>query len=182
MRNYIIGAVSILLILGLAGGAYYFGIRKSTSSTEELTLITPTQIPGTEKNSPTTEPSPTLQPQPTIDVSEQIVAAMTSKNTQALEGYMADTVQVRLEASGCCGPITKAEAMSQLSYLDPAVGWSFDPTNPIIISLATNAPNYYGSGWIVGVASNEYIVSFKLNNQNKIEAYNLGASYKLLIP
>jgi len=177
MRKYIIGAVSVLLILGLAIGSYYYGKQKSTSSTQETTLVTPT-----EGNLPTAEPSPTIQPEPTIDVSEQIVAAITSKNTQALEGYMADTVQVRLEASGCCGPITKAEAISQLSYLDPAVGWSFDPANPIIISLATNVPNYYGSGWIVGVASNEYIVSFKLNNQSKIEAYNLGASYTLLIP
>lgn len=182
MRKYIIGALLTLLVLGLAVGAYYFGTQKSASSTQEAILTTPTQIPGTEESLPTTEPSPTSQPQPTIDVSEQIEAAITSKNTQALEGYMADTVQVRLEASGCCGPLTRAEAMSQLSYLDPAVGWSFDPTNPIIISLATNVPDYYGSDWIVGVANNEYIVSFKLNNQNKIEAYNLGSSYKLLIP
>jgi len=94
---------------------------------------------------------------------------------------MAKTVQVRLESSGCCGPITKAEAISQLSYLDPAIGWSFDSTNPILIKLATAVPNYYGNGWIVGVASNEYLVSFKLNAQNKIEAYNLASSYKQLI-
>lgn len=95
---------------------------------------------------------------------------------------MMDTVQVRLEASGCCGPISKMEAIAQLSYLDPATGWDFNPTNPILINLATTVPDYYGSDWIAGVASNEYIVSFKLNNQNKIKAYNLGASYKLLIP
>jgi len=47
--------------------------------------------------------------------------------------------------------------------------------------LATAVPNYYGNGWIVGVASNEYLVSFKLNAQNKIEAYNLASSYKQLI-
>ena len=176
MRKYIIGVVLTLLVLGLAVGVYYLGTQKSASNTQEAILIDPTQVPGTEKSLPTAEP------QPTIDVSEQIVAAITSKNTQALEGYMADTVQVRLEASGCCGPITKAEAISQLSYLDPAVGWSFDSANPLIINLAANAPDFYGSGWLVGVADNEYIVSFKLNNQNKIEAYNLGASYKLLIP
>jgi hypothetical protein len=175
MRKYLIGAALTLLVLSLAAGAYYYGTQKGIFNK-------PSQTPGVENDLPTTEPSPTYQPQPIIDVSEQIIAAITSKNTQALEGYMANTVQVRLEASGCCGPITKAEAMSQLSYLDPAVGWSFDPANPIIVDLATNAPDYYGNGWIVGVASNEYIVSFKLNNQNLIEAYNLGASYKLLIP
>lgn len=175
MRKYFVGGVLTLLVVGLAVGIYYLG-------TQGTIFNKPSQTPGTENNLPTTKASPTYTPQPIIDVSEQVITAITSKNTQALEGYMANTVQVRLEASGCCGPITKPEAMSQLSYLDPAVGWSFDPANPIIVDLATNAPNYYGNGWIVGVASNEYIISLKLNNQNLIEAYNLGASYKLLIP
>jgi hypothetical protein len=178
MRNYLLGIVSILILVAVVGGAYYFGTQKSTPGPQEAS-ITPS---ATDKSPSTIAPSPTPQAEPEVDVSEQIVAAMTSKNTQALEGYMADTVQVRLEASGCCGPITKAEAVSQLSYLDPAVGWNFDPTNPILINLATAVPDYYGSGWIVGVASNEYLVSFKLNNQNKIEAYNLAATYTLLLP
>jgi hypothetical protein len=175
MRKYIIGASLTLLVVGLAAGTYYFG-------TQGYVFNKASKTPVTENILPTIKPTPTYKPQPKVNVSEQIIAGITSKNTQALEGYMADTVQVRLEASGCCGPITKSEAMSQLSYLDPAVGWSFDPTNPIIVDLAINSPDYYGSGWIVGVASNEYIVSFKLNNQNLIEAYNLGASYKLLVP
>jgi len=178
MRNYILGIASVLILITIAGGAYYFGMQKSTSSLEDVSI----SLPATDKSPSIAAPSPTSQTKPKIDVSEQIIAAMTSKNTQALEGYMADTVQVRLEASGCCGPITKTEALSQLSYLDPAVGWNFDPTNPILINLATAVPDYYGSGWIVGVASNEYLVSFKLNNQNKIEAYNLAATYKLLTP
>ena len=131
---------------------------------------------------PASAPPPITQIKPEVDVSEQIIAAITSKNTQALEGYMADTVQVRLEASGCCGPISKSEAASQLSYLNQAVGWNFDPANQILIDLAATVPDYYGSGWIVGIASNEYLVSFKLNDQNKIEAYNLAVTYKLLIP
>lgn len=131
---------------------------------------------------PTSAPPSISQTKQEIDVSEQIITAITSKNTQALEGYMANTVQVRLEASGCCGPISKSEALSQLSYLDPAIGWSFDPSNQILIDLAAAVPDYYGSDWIVGVASNEYLASFKLNDQNKIEAYNLAVTYKLLIP
>jgi len=178
MRNFLLGIVSVLILIAVGGGIYFFGIKKSIPSQQEAST-TPLV---TDKSSPTATPSPTPQAKPKINVSEQIIAAMTSKNTQALEGYMADTVQVRLEASGCCGPITRAEAMSQLSYLDPAVGWNFDPTNPILVNLATVVPDFYGSDWIVGVASNEYLVSFKLNNQNKIEAYNLAATYKLLTP
>ena len=131
---------------------------------------------------PTSAPPSISQTKQEVAVSEQIIAAITSKNTQALEEYMEETVQVRLEASGCCGPIPKSEALSQLSYLDPAIGWSFNPSNQILIDLAATVPDYYGSGWIIGVASNEYLVSFKLNDQNKIEAYNLAVTYKLLLP
>ena len=183
MRNYLLGIVSVLILTAVVGGAYYFGVQKSTPGLQEVPA-TPTKI-SVADISPSTimpSPSPTSPAELEIDVSEQIIAAMTSKNTQALEGYMADTVEVRLEASGCCGSITKAEALSQLSYLDPAVGWDFNPTNPILINLAAAVPDYYGSNWIVGVASNEYLVSFKLNNQNKIEAYNLAQTYKLLTP
>ena len=142
-------------------------------------VIFPEPTPTIE---PTAIPSPTTQAQPVVDVGEQIIAAMTSKNTQALEGYMMDTVQVWLEATECCGPLTKQEAMSQLSYIDPATGWSFDPTNQVINDLAAAIPDRYGGDWIVGVASNEYVASFKVNDQNKIEAYNLCVTYKILIP
>jgi hypothetical protein len=175
MRKYLIGGSLTLLVIGLAAGTYYLG-------TQGILFNKTPKVPKVTNVLETVKPSPTINPPSVINVSEQVVAGMTSKNTQALEGYMADTVQVRLESSGCCGAISKSEAMSQLSYLDPAVGWSFDPANPIIVDLAINSPDYYGNGWLVGVASNEYIVSFKINNQNLIEAYNLGASYKLLIP
>jgi hypothetical protein len=178
MRNYILGIVSVLIILAIAGGAYFYGVKKSTPNNLE-TSIDPTI---TAKTTPTITPTPTPTVEPEVNLSEQIIAAITSKNTAALKGYMTDTVQVRLEASSCCGPITKEEAISQLSYLDPAVGWNFDPTNQIQLDLALASPDYYGAGWLVGVANNEYIVSFKINSNSKIEAYNLGATYKLLLP
>ena len=169
-------------MLALIGGAYYFGTQRLSPGPEEDVVVIPTGEPEVKKVLPTKVPSPTLQKELSNDVSEQIIAAIKSKNTQALEGYTSDMVSVRLEASSCCGLITKAEAISQLSYLDPATGWDFNPTNPILVNLATAAPDYYGSIWTVGVASNEYVFSFKLNNENKMDAYNISASYKLLIP
>lgn len=119
---------------------------------------------------------------PVLNAMDQIIAAINSRNYQALEGFMEETVLVRLESSGCCGPIPKSEATSQLSYLDQAAGWDFDPANPIIAKLAAAFPEYYGDDWLVGVADNEYVASFKLNDQMKIEAYNLAVTFKLLLP
>jgi len=182
MRNYLLGIVSMLVLVVIGGGAYFLGFKKSTLDEQEVSVSQSVTDKDLLTATPTLTPSPTSEVEPNSYASEQVTAAITVKNTQPIEGYMADTVHVRLEASSCCGVITKAEAMSQLSYLDPAVGWSFDPTNPVLVDLATAVPDYYGSGWIVGVASNEYVFSFKLNDQDKIEAYNIAASYKILIP
>jgi hypothetical protein len=179
MRNPLLKITLVVVLLALVGGAYYLGTQGLLSKSGQDEVVVSTSEPEVI---PTNVPSPTPQEELPNDAGEQIIAAIKSKNTQAIEGYTADMVSVRLEASSCCGLITRADAISQLSYLDPATGWDFDPTNPILVSLAAAAPNYYGSGWTVGVASNEYVFSFVLNNENKMDAYNISASYKLLTP
>ena len=183
MRNFLLGIASVVAVLALIGGAYYFGTQRPLPGPKQDEVIIPTGEPEVKQVVvPTDIPSPTPQEELINDVSEQIIASIKTKNTQPLEGYTADMVSVRLEASSCCGLITKTEAISQLSYLDPATGWDFDPTNSILVDLAAAAPDYYGSGWTVGVASNEYVFSFKLNSENKMDAYNISASYTLLTP
>ena len=183
MRNFLLGIVSVIVLLAFVGGGYYLGTKKPQSKPEQSEVVIPKTEPVINKISPTVSvPSPAIQETVLNNVQEQIIAVINTKNTQPLESYTADMVSVRLESSSCCGLITKAEAISQLSYLNPATGWDFDPTNPILVNLASAAPTYYGSGWTVGVASNEYVFSFKLNSENKMDAYNISASYKLLIP
>ncbi len=182
MRDFLLGITLVVVLLALVGGAYYFGTQKPSPRPKQGLLVIPTSEPEVKKVMPAKAPSPIPKEEPSNNVGEQIIAAIKSKNTQAFEGYTANMVSVRLEASSCCGLITKAEAIAQLSYLDPAVGWNFDPANPILVNLAAAAPTYYGSGWTVGVASNEYLFSFKLNSENKMDAYNISATYKLLTP
>ena len=182
MRNLPLKITLVIVLLALVGGAYYLGTQGLLSKSGQDEVVVPTGETEPNEVAPTIAPSPTPQEEPSVNVNEQIIAGIKSKNTQALEGYTADMVSVRLESSSCCGLITRADAISQLSYLDPATDWDFDPTNPILVDLAAAVPNYYGSGWTVGVASNEYVFSFVLNNENKMDAYNISASYKLLIP
>lgn len=182
MKNFFLGIAATLLIAAVIGGAYYFGKQSPTTDQKESSTVTPTISQAVNQNiaTATSTPAPTSTQQ--NYVSEQVIASIKTMNTQPLEGYFADNVNVRLESSSCCGIITKSEAISQLSYLDSAVNWDFDPTNPIVQNLATASPNYYGTGWIVGVASNEFIFSFKINSSGKVDAYNIGATYKLIIP
>jgi hypothetical protein len=52
----------------------------------------------------------------------------------------------------------------------------------VLVDLASAIPDQYGNGWIVGVASNDFVAAFRLNAENKVDAYNLAVSYKILIP
>ena len=182
MKNFTLGAMSIAAILAIAWGAYYFGTKNNSPEKTQEPANIPTNQPTAKNILTTNTPSPTPNVNQSNYVKEQVKAVINTMNTQPLEGYTADTVSVRLESSSCCGVITKSEAISQLSYLATATGWDFNPTNPIIVSLASAAPQFYGTGWTVGVASNEYVFSFKLNSQNKMDAYNIAATYKLLTP
>lgn len=182
MKNYVLGAVSIIVVLGIAGGAYLIGTKNNTPEKIQDTVNTPSIQPTANNQLPTSTPSPTQSGNSSSYVKQQIMAVINTMNTQPLEGYTADTVSVRLESSSCCGVITKSEAINQLSYLQTATGWDFDPTNPTIIALASASPQFYGAGWTVGVASNEYVFSFKLNSQNKMDAYNIAATYTLITP
>jgi hypothetical protein len=78
----------------------------------------------------TPEPSATETAEPTTgltsDDRDNIVAAITSDNTAALEGYFSDSVFVVLMASECCGASTPAETVGHLAYVaDAPDPWDF---------------------------------------------------------
>lgn len=117
------------------------------------------------------------------EVRQQIISAITSKNYAALEEYMAENVHVRIESSDCCGTIKKAETIKQLDYLNEASGmWDFSDSNVHVVALRAASPEFYGSSAIVGVSTDEFVVSFQLNSENKINEVSMASTYKLLVP
>jgi hypothetical protein len=95
-----------LLLVGIACVVMACSVNifpDSTATAEPTATAKPTSVP----------PSP-VPAHTDAYVREQVIASITSKNTQALEGYMADSVLVRLEATECCGPLPRMDAMSQL--------------------------------------------------------------------
>ena len=70
----------------------------------------------------TTSTTPTPSPVPTVSASlaENIVAAIDTMNTAALEGYMATSVNVVYAATEFGGPRTPAQAVGDLDYLSSA--------------------------------------------------------------
>ncbi|MFQ5452553.1 MAG: hypothetical protein ACE5DQ_03260 [Candidatus Paceibacterota bacterium] len=194
MKNqWLVFGVVIVLLLVVGAAAFYIGKQQVTinnlqnfSPTETLSPVTatppsPTTLPVITNAPDTPVPTSAQTTRTRDDIYQQIIAVVTSKNYAALEGYMTDIVQVRLENSGCCGPLGKVEAISQLDYLNNATGnWTFDNGNATIQALR-GASQYYAMPAIVGISADEYAVSFQLDGQNNINAISISGNYNLLI-
>jgi hypothetical protein len=178
MKNFFLGVVSLAAILAIAGGAYIIGTRQNVKPSSETVVLPPAQNGVPLASSPT----PPTEEADAEEVIQQIVAAMESKNYAALEGYMASSVFVRLEATECCGGSTPTEAISQLSYVDEALNWDFDTTNPVIIALYELDHSSYSQNHIIGIADTEHLIAFGLDSENKIYDISMAVTYKLLIP
>ncbi len=185
---YIILGLLILVLLGL--GWYFWGDKNFFNSSPVPTSTyapNPASNSASPSSSPFASPSPsasaTATPAPTIKPAlfENIKASVISKNTAALEGYMTDTVNVIIEATECCGNITKVKAIKEMDYLNDATEpWNFDENNPVAIALRKKNPATFPEGSIIGTSANKMLVTFTLNQtKTKIEKLYMAVDYKL---
>lgn len=181
--KFILGIVATLIVLGAAGGAYYYGsLQRSTTSTTP----TPTSVPQETSASTST---PTIEPtsEPRISsnrsaVIENIKAAVEVRDYAALESFMAGNVSVILYATECCGTLSSQKAAEQMSYLNNGIPpWDFSGTSTTAQKLIAADPANF-SGRVIGIASNGLVVSFNLSNANKIDKIFISADYKLIAP
>ena len=92
-----------------------------------------------------------------------IVAALDTDNTAAIEGYLADPVNVILAATECCGPITPTEAISTLAYVsDAASPWTATPETTVNTYRAGFYVDSFPAGALVlsSADADPYVISF----------------------
>lgn len=104
-------------------------------------------------------------------VKANVEAAISSKNTAALESYMADSVKVIIAASEGIGDRTPVQAVNDLDYLNSATDpWDFDLPAATIDDWQTGdyASYFPDTLRVIGRSSNSYVVVFKFNASEKI--------------
>jgi hypothetical protein len=173
-----------ILILILIGAAFYLGTNYNKSSEDETAAFTKDQSEEIVEETDETA-TPSSQTVLNLDeVKENLIAAIETGNYQAIESFMTDEVVVILEASGCCGDLSKEDAAQQLDYLNEAQGpWNFDQTNQTIMQLKEVEPEKYGPETsLVGIASNEYVVVFKFDDNHNVSGITMAVTYKLVLP
>ena len=179
----------LLILLLIAGGvgAYLWrdsqaAVQKSNDNTEisnlknKITDLEKTAALAVSENA--TEETVAL----TTAQIANIKASITSKNTAALEGYMADSVTVVLAASESAASKTPTQAIASLSYLDSATEpWNFELDSVTLASYAAgDYATYFKDDSIVGKAANGYVIVFNFNDAAKINGIFMSSSADLL--
>lgn len=103
---------------------------------------------------------------------ENMKDAITSGNTAALEGYMADSVTVIYAASEGVGPQTPAQAVADLDYIsDGTAPWNFALPSATVTAWASGSYSaYISTDGLVGKSANNYVVAFKFDSAGKISS------------
>jgi len=188
--NKIIGKILLILLILLliAGGvgAYLWrdnqaAVQKNNDNTEisnlnnKITELEKAAVLAASENN--TEKTITLP----ADQIASIKASITSKNTAALEGYMADGVEVVLAASEG-STRTPTQAISDLSYLDNAKApWNFELDSVTLASyVAGDYATHFKDNSIVGKSANGYVIVFNFNESGKINSIFMTNSSDLL--
>lgn len=182
MSKFLAGVGATVLVLVIAVGAYMFG-RSGTSVTSPKTSVVEINASPAILVSPAV--SAVASPAGFTNSSATIAAIkemIPNKKYKDLAPFMAETVNVIIYASSCCGDYTKAQAIEQLKYLDSAKApWDFDQTSTVVKKLAVDVPQYFENKTI-GVAANKYTVAFGLNSKFLIDKIVLVVDYSIVAP
>ena len=125
-----------------------------------------------------TPATPCTAKAPSASAIESIQDSIKSRNTAALEGYMAPTVKVIIAASGGVGDRTPTQAVSDISSY---ISSSTDPWNFALAKAETDgyAKGFYGKYFpsiaVVGKSANGIVISFSFDCNGKINTVFMAA-------
>jgi len=154
--------------------------KDKTDALTKVTSLTE-QLAAAQKTSPTTTTTP-CNNTPTTTLKNNIHDAISSKNTAALESYMASSVTVVIAASGKGGTESAAAAVADLDYLSSATSpWNFSlPTATITNWQAHFYASYFTATSYVGEAASNQVVSFDFDCNGKINKIFMAINSDLL--
>ena len=168
MIRILIGFIIILSILFLIAGGYLLGVGNQKPSTSKSQISTQTQQNPVSSTSAVPSSS---APTPNATLGKQtLTKALYDKSYDELLPFFADSVEVLIEATECCGTFAGSTANTRvINYLTAAKGdWNFDQNSPAIVGIKGQNPAGY-QNTIVGTADNKYVLKLTLDEGSKIK-------------
>lgn len=148
----------------------------SDSATKPIKTVAP-------EESETPEPEPEPEGLTAADY-ENLLAAIDTGNTAAIEGYLAGSVNFILAATECCGPMTPVEVIAELDYTNSGVDpWVVTPEATVDVYRTGFYVDYFpvGAYVIESSESDPMVVSFQFTGE-EITGIFICAGASLLMP
>src|SRR5882724_381776 len=143
--------------------------KQAQSKVDDLTK----QLADAKKSSTSSQiaPATTCSDTASASLKENIHDAISSKNTAALQGYMASSVTVVIAASEKGGAESAALAVADLDYLSSATSpWDFNQSASTLASWKAHFySQYFSATAYVGKAASDQVVSFDFDCNGKID-------------
>ncbi|CAN5339839.1 hypothetical protein BH09ACT4_BH09ACT4_00940 [soil metagenome] len=149
-------ALSGLLLTGCGGGTPVADPTPSTPSVSDSPSAGPTEV------------AVTPEPEPAVELRANVVDAVSSGNTAALDGYLAATVHVTYCASEYEGDVTDhVLIVNDISdATSPSATWDFDLADSVVDGYRDYSESYiddFPAGAIVGLSSERKVLSFAVD-------------------
>ncbi len=173
----------LVIILGIVAfvGYYVYNSRSKTDSLYNSAAGTTVAVKTPKKTTSQQSPATTTPTKPVItnSLKENVADSVKSGNTAALEGYMTSSVTVVIAGSEKGGAESAAKAIMDLDYLNYATApWNFSLDSATLAKYQAGAyKQYFTAGsTIVGQSANDYLVSFGVNSNVKINTVFMSAT------
>jgi uncharacterized protein (UPF0333 family) len=179
-------ALLLLVIVSVIGFASWYVIssKNSANNSYNHAASVNTAAKNAAKKS-TTKTTPVASPSAspiTAALKENAAAAIDSKNTAALEGYMASSVNVVVAGSEHNVNDTAVQAVTELDYFKDSVSpWNFSLDAATLTSYKNGFyGQFFGTNTIVGKSTDGMVVAFGVNGAGKIDKVFMVAQASLL--
>lgn len=109
--------------------------------------------------------------------SEDFERAVNEKDFAKISELMAVKVFYVVDASDCCGDITKNEASGNLkNYIRDVESFNFDQEQQVVKQMKVNLAGTFAK-YTIGIADNRMALSYHLDKQGKVDDIFLSASH-----
>jgi hypothetical protein len=175
--------IIMLVIVGVVGWSF---LNKPTSIPITNTDISIQKITPTATIYITPEVTETLAETSKLTFANPSVAidsfstSIPAKKYSDMAEYMTPNVTIIKYGTSCCGLLTKAKAINEMSYLNGAFGpWNFADNNPLSPKFTKADPDNFQHAFI-GTSANNYAVGLELNDNYLITKVILVGDYRLI--
>lgn len=122
--------------------------------------------------------TPVSQEAPAIESSSAAFEkAVNDKDFVKIESLMAARVFYVIDASDCCGDITRKEAAKNLqNYIRDVESFNFDQEQQVVKQMKVNLAGTFAK-YTIGISDNRMALSYHLDKQGKVDDVMLSASH-----